>query len=56
MDSESSNRAWSRLLNVASWHAFEARLEMGPQFDTIYLHWMLYATQTGDARWPTLAR
>jgi hypothetical protein len=30
---------------------------MGPQFDTIYLHWMLvYATQTGDARWPALAR
>jgi hypothetical protein len=41
----------------ASWQRFEARLEMGPQFDTIYLHWMLvYATETADARWPTLAR
>jgi hypothetical protein len=40
----------------ASWQRFEARLEMGPQFDTIYLHWMLvYSTQTGDARWPALA-
>jgi hypothetical protein len=30
---------------------------MGPQFDTIYLHWMLvYSSQTGDARWPLLAK
>ena len=29
---------------------------MGPQFDTIYLHWMLvYGAQTGDTRWRTLA-
>jgi uncharacterized protein YyaL (SSP411 family) len=41
----------------ASWQRFEARLEMGPQYDTIYLHWMLvYSTQTGDARWPALAK
>jgi hypothetical protein len=41
----------------ASWQRFEARLEMGPQYDTIYLHWMLvYSTQTGDPRWPALAR
>jgi Glycosyl hydrolase family 76 len=47
----------ARELADASWQRFEARLEMGPQFDTIYLHWMLvYATQTGDARWPALAR
>jgi Glycosyl hydrolase family 76 len=47
----------ARELAHASWQRFEARLEMGPQFDTIYLHWMLvYATQTGDARWPALAR
>lgn len=30
---------------------------MGPQFDVIYLHAMLlYAAQSGDARWPALAR
>jgi len=29
---------------------------MGPQFDAIYLHWMLvYGAQTGDARWRALA-
>jgi uncharacterized protein YyaL (SSP411 family) len=49
--------ARAKELADASWQRFEARLEMGPQFDTIYLHWMLvYATQTGDARWPALAR
>jgi hypothetical protein len=47
----------ARELADASWQRFEARLEMGPQFDTIYLHWMLvYSTQTGDRRWPALAR
>jgi hypothetical protein len=41
----------------AAWRRFEARLEMGPQFDTIYLHWMLiYWSQTGDSRWPALAQ
>jgi hypothetical protein len=41
----------------ASWQRFQDRLNMGPQFDTIYLHWMLaYAAQTGDGRWPALAR
>jgi len=44
-------------LAEASWLRFQARLEMGPQFDTIYLHWMLvYWTQTGDGRWVALAR
>jgi hypothetical protein len=41
----------------ACWQRFAARLNMGPQYDVIYLHWMLvYAGQTGDARWPRLAR
>jgi hypothetical protein len=49
--------ARAKELAEASWQRFEARLEMGPQFDTIYLHWMLvYATQTGDPRWPALAK
>jgi glycosyl hydrolase family 76 len=49
--------ARARELADASWQRFEARLEMGPQFDTIYLHWMLvYWAQTGDARWPALAK
>jgi hypothetical protein len=35
---------------------FSDRLNMGPQFDTIYLHWMLlYGKQTGDPRWRALA-
>jgi hypothetical protein len=35
---------------------FSDRLNMGPQFDAIYLHWMLvYGKQTGDARWRELA-
>ena len=30
---------------------------MGPQFDVIYLHWMLvYAGQSGETRWPLLAK
>jgi hypothetical protein len=46
----------ARELADASWKRFEARLEMGPQYDTIYLHWMLaYSSQTGDNRWPALA-
>ena len=40
----------------ASAARFSDRLNMGPQFDTIYLHWMLvYGTQTGDTRWRGLA-
>jgi Glycosyl hydrolase family 76 len=40
----------------ASAQRFEDRLTMGPQFDTIYLHWMLvYGAQTGDTRWRALA-
>jgi len=36
---------------------FEERLTMGPQFDTIYLHWMLlYSAQTGTPWWARLAR
>jgi hypothetical protein len=35
---------------------FADRLNMGPQFDTIYLHWMLvYGEQSGDTRWRALA-
>ena len=49
--------ARARQLAAACWARFEARLEMGPQFDAIYLHWMLaYAAQSGDGRWPALAR
>jgi hypothetical protein len=49
--------ARARELADAAWERFEARLEMGPQYDTIYLHWMLaYSSQTGDGRWPALAR
>jgi hypothetical protein len=40
----------------ASAMRFSDRLNMGPQFDTIYLHWMLvYGQQTGDLRWRGLA-
>jgi Glycosyl hydrolase family 76 len=36
---------------------FADRLNMGPQFDAIYLHWMLvYGAQTGDSRWRLLAQ
>ena len=36
---------------------FEDRLNMGPQFDTIYLHWMLaYGRQAGDPSWGALAQ
>ena len=40
----------------ASAERFSDRLNMGPQFDTIYLHWMLlYGFQAGEARWLALA-
>jgi hypothetical protein len=40
----------------ASAERFSDRLNMGPQFDTIYLHWMLvYGAQAGDVRWQGLA-
>jgi hypothetical protein len=40
----------------ASAERFSDRLNMGPQFDTIYLHWMLvYGAQSGEARWRALA-
>lgn len=40
----------------AAWLRFGPALNMGPQFDSIYLHWMLvYASQTGDQRWRALA-
>ena len=49
--------ARARQLANACWQRFEERLNMGPQYDTIYLHWMLvYASQTGDSRWPELAK
>jgi hypothetical protein len=49
--------ARARELADACWQRFQDRLNMGPQFDTTYLHWMLlYATQTGDGRWPALAQ
>jgi hypothetical protein len=54
---ETTACARARQLADASWARFQNRLNMGPQFDTIYLHWMLvYARQTGDGRWPALAR
>jgi hypothetical protein len=46
-----------RQLADASFQRFQDRLNMGPQFDTIYLHWMLvYGNQTADSRWGALAR
>jgi hypothetical protein len=40
----------------ASAERFSNRLNMGPQFDTIYLHWMLvYGRQAGETRWQGLA-
>jgi hypothetical protein len=48
--------SWARVLADASYERFQDRLNMGPQFDTIYLHWMLlYGSQTGDGRWRALA-
>jgi hypothetical protein len=44
--------ARARQLAEDAWRRFEERIDMGPQFDTIYLHWMLvYSTETGDPRW-----
>jgi hypothetical protein len=52
--SEACERA-AQLAN-ASAERFSDRLNMGPQFDTIYLHWMLvYGEQSGEARWRELA-
>jgi hypothetical protein len=49
--------AWARVLANASYERFGDRLNMGPQFDVIYLHWMLlYGAQTGDTRWRALAQ
>lgn len=40
----------------ASAERFSDRLNMGPQFDTIYLHWMLvYGAQSDEGRWRELA-
>jgi hypothetical protein len=53
-DSEACGRA-SELAEACA-ERFSDRLTMGPQFDTIYLHWMLvYGVQTGDTRWRGLA-
>jgi Glycosyl hydrolase family 76 len=44
-------------LAAAAMSRFEDRLNMGPQFDTIYLHWMMvYARQAGDSSWGALAQ
>lgn len=49
--------AWARMLADACWERFAGRLNMGPQFDVIYLHQMLlYGLRTGDARWRALAQ
>ncbi|HEY2630970.1 MAG TPA: glycoside hydrolase family 76 protein [Solirubrobacteraceae bacterium] len=53
----SSTCVHAKQLADASFQRFADRLNMGPQFDTIYLHWMLvYGEQTGDTRWLVLAR
>jgi hypothetical protein len=53
-DSQACERA-AQLAN-ASAERFSDRLNMGPQFDTIYLHWMLvYGSQSGEERWRELA-
>jgi Glycosyl hydrolase family 76 len=47
--------AASRLADAA-YSRFAYRLNMGPQFDVIYLHWMLvYGAQVGDSRWERMA-
>jgi hypothetical protein len=51
---EACERA-AQLANACA-ERFADRLNMGPQFDTIYLHWMLvYGEQSGDTRWRALA-
>jgi hypothetical protein len=53
---QASACARARELADACWQRFQERIAMGPQFDAIYLHWMLvYASQTGDGRWLALA-
>jgi hypothetical protein len=53
---ESEACARASALAEACAERFSDRLNMGPQFDTIYLHWMLiYGAQTGDTRWRGLA-
>jgi hypothetical protein len=48
--------AQARQLANAAFARFAYRLNMGPQFDTNYLHWMLvYGQQTGDQRWSAMA-
>jgi hypothetical protein len=48
--------AQARQLASAAYQRFTYRLNMGPQFDTIYLHWMLvYGQQAGDGRWAPMA-
>jgi hypothetical protein len=48
--------AQAKQLANAAFLRFAYRLNMGPQFDAIYLHWMLvYAQQTGDGRWAPMA-
>lgn len=48
--------AWAHVLADACYERFADRLNMGPQFDVIYLHQMLlYGSQAGDARWHALA-
>jgi hypothetical protein len=40
----------------AAYARFRDRLNMGPQYDAIYLHWMLiYGRQSGEPRWASLA-
>ncbi len=46
----------AKSLADAAYQRFADRLNMGPQFDVIYLHWMMvYGQQTGDPRWVALA-
>jgi hypothetical protein len=53
-DSQACERA-AELAN-ASAERFSDRLNMGPQFDTIYLHWMLaYGAHANETRWRELA-
>jgi hypothetical protein len=53
-DSQACERA-AELAN-ASAERFSDRLNMGPQFDTIYLHWMLvYGARANETRWRELA-
>jgi hypothetical protein len=54
--SEGAYCAQAASLADAAYARFAYRLNMGPQFDVIYLHWTLvYALQTGDSRWAPIA-